>query len=244
MTLPELSPRQRMSYLAHLFKAVAKQHHDELRPLLSGYIGPGAVVVDAGAHAGQFTKLFSGLARGGRVYAFEPGGYARHILETVVRLRRLEGVTVIPAALGNEEGSSVLSLPLKEGGSLGFGLGHLGADGGGRKLAQETVRLTTLDRFADEGAIKRLDFVKADVEGWEIRLLLGGRAALARFRPVLMLELVAGHLARAGNRAEEAWEILTPLGYAARNLSAGETPVQGFAGDSDYLFVPGRRGAS
>ena len=238
MTLPSLTLRQRRTLLAHLFKAMVKQHHGELRPLLARYIGPGAVVVDAGAHAGQFTKLFATLVEDGRVYAFEPGSYALFVLDAMMRFRRPANVVVVPVALGDEEGSAVLSVPVKKSGSMGFGLGHLGGGGDGRPVALETVQLTTLDRFAAEAGLQRLDFVKADIEGWEIRLLRGGRAVLARYRPALMLELVTDHLARAGNRGPEAWEILAPLGYAARKLGAAEAPVDGFTGDGDYLFAP------
>ena len=238
MAFPELSPRQRLTLLAHLFKAVAKQHHRELRPLLARYIPAQAVVVDAGAHAGQFTKLFAGLAPEGRVYAFEPGSYARYILATAVRWRRLGNVTVVPAGLGEAAGSAELSLPLKASGSLGFGLAHLGAEEGGRPAHRERVTITTLDGFVAETGLARLDFIKADLEGWEVRLLLGARASLARLRPVVLVELVAAHLARAGDRAEAAWEILAPLGYRAHKLGPGESPVEGFTGDADYLFVP------
>ena len=233
-----LSPRQRLSFAAHLFKALARQHHGALRPLLGDHVGPGAVVVDAGAHAGQFTKLFAALAPGGRVYAFEPGAYARRILDTVVRFKRLDNVEVVAAALGDEDGEATLTHPLKARGSLGFGLAHLGGDGegGGRALC-ESVPVTTLDRFAGAAGLRRLDFVKADVEGWEVRLVRGARATLERFRPALLLELGQSHLARAGDAPEEAWRLLGPLGYHAFRLSGPPAPVAGFAGDADYLFV-------
>ncbi len=238
-TMPvPLSPRQRLSFAAHLFKALVRQHHGALRPLLGGHVGPGAVVIDAGAHAGQFTKLFAALAPGGRVYAFEPGAYARRILDTVVRFKRLDNVEVVAAALGDEDGEATLTHPLKARGSLGFGLAHLGGDGegGGRALC-ESVPVTTLDRFAGAAGLRRLDFVKADVEGWEVRLVRGARATLERFRPALLLELGQSHLARAGDAPEEAWRLLGPLGYHAFRLSGPPAPVAGFAGDADYLFV-------
>lgn len=68
--------------------------------------------------------------------------------------------------------------------------------------------------------------------------LHGGVAALARFHSALLLELVAGHLARAGDRPEDALALLAPLGYhAARIAGAALTPVEVFAGDGDYLFA-------
>ena len=238
MTRLELTFRQRLTFAAHLYKALAKQHHRELIPLLAPLLGPDAVVCDAGAHAGQFAKLFAALAPGGRIYAFEPGAYPRAILEMVVRWRRLANVTVVPCGLSDAAGEARLGTPLKTSGSIGFGLAHLGADGGARAERSESVALTTLDRFAAEQELGRLDFLKMDIEGWEVRALRGGRATIARFRPAMLIELVESHLARAGTRASDAWTELAPLGYAAQLCrGAACAPVAGFAGDGEYLFV-------
>ncbi len=236
---PNLTPRQRLTYLAHLYKALARQHHRQLWNLLRAHVPPDGVVIDAGAHAGQFAKLFAALAPSGQVYAFEPGAYALSILARVVRWRRLRQVTLVPLALSDAAGTARLAMPIKPSGSLGFGLAHLGPPVGndrGRAVTQETVRATTLDNFVRETALERLDFVKADIEGWEVRLLCGGRESLARHRPAVMVELVAAHLARAGTDATEAWDILAPLGYTAVRLADGR-PAPGFVGDGDYLFV-------
>ncbi|MGH6954459.1 MAG: FkbM family methyltransferase [Alphaproteobacteria bacterium] len=217
----ELTWRGRASYAAHLFKAVAKQHHRELVPALRPLVPPDAVVFDVGAHAGQFTKLFARLAPRGRVYAFEPGGYALSILGRAVRWRRLTNVTIVPAALGDRAGWGTLATPIKQGGSRGFGLSHLGRPDGRWPAGCEQVRVLTLDLFAAESGLGRLDFIKADIEGWEGRMIAGGLATLDRFRPALLLELVDGHLARAGDSVAGLWDRLVGLGYRPRLWRAG-----------------------
>ena len=231
-----LSFRQRLTFCAHLFKAVAKQHHRELVPLLERHISVDAVVVDAGAHAGQLTKLFARIARRGQVHAFEPSSYARAVLERVVRWRALANVEVHAVGLSDAPGEAVLRIPVKPSGSLGFGLSNLGPATHDRPSREETVPLTTLDTFAAERRLHRLDFIKADLEGWEGRLLAGASVALDKYRPTLMLEVVAAHLARAGDEPADLWRLLAPLGYAAYRLPALD-PVEAFAGDGDYLFV-------
>jgi FkbM family methyltransferase len=232
-----LSPRQRLSFAAHLFKALVKQHHREMLPLLADLVPADAVVIDAGAHAGQFAKLFARLAPQGRVFAFEPGRYAGAILRRVVRLRGLGNVTLIAAGLSDRAGAMTLSLPIKNSGSLGFGLGHLGQSANGRPAQCEIVELTTLDEFALSAGLTRLDFIKADIEGWEARLLGGGLGVIERFRPAILLEVVAAHLARANDRPETIWRALTPLGYRASRLTAaGPAAAPEFSGDGDYLF--------
>ena len=51
------------------------------------------------------------------------------------------------------------------------------------------VKTITLDQFASEQSINRLDFVKIDVEGKEVQVLEGGQETFSRFTPALVLEV-------------------------------------------------------
>ena len=211
--ISDLTWRARASYAAHLFKATTKQHHRDLRPMFSRYVPADAVIVDAGAHAGQFTKLFARLAPRGHVYSFEPGSYARSILDVAVSVNRLRNVTIVPYGLGDIEAQMPLTIPLKRRGVRGFGLSHLGEATGPGVAVRETIRITTLDRFATENELPRLDLIKADIEGWEQRMIDGGRETIARFRPMIMAELMEAQLARAGDSLTSVWHCLQALGY-------------------------------
>ena len=95
----KLSFAQRAGWLAHLYKASFQQHHSELVQLLKPFIPDEAVVVDVGGHAGQFAKLFAKLARGGRVYCFEPSPYALSILRPALKRRNLEQIHVLQSEM-------------------------------------------------------------------------------------------------------------------------------------------------
>jgi len=231
--LPPLSPH----WLAHAYKALTQQHHRDLLPLLSSLLPRDGVAVDVGAHAGQFTKLFARLAPEGRVIAVEPSPYALSILRTVVRLKRLASVTIVPKGLSDRPGSLVLNSPIKRSGALGFGLASFAAAAPARPMRRDTVAVETLDRLSRELRLARCDLIKCDVEGWEVQVLEGGRGVLERFRPILLVEVSAASLARSGQTPERLWSLLAPLGYVAARLP-GLEPVAGFAGDADYLFRP------
>lgn len=222
---------------AHLFKAIFKQHHRELRPLLAPLISHDAVVLDVGAHAGQYAKLFARLARNGRVYALEPQSYARRILRAAIRFNRIKNVEILPLALGAAPGTATLTIPVKASGSYGFGLAHLGPHTRAGSAETETIAVTTLDALATKLGLARLDFIKADIEGWEQAMLEGGRATLARFRPALLIEVNAEHLTRAGGSVAALWRLLTGLGYRAYAGEPGgaalDRPREG-----DILFLP------
>lgn len=53
--------------------------------------------------------------------------------------------------------------------------------------SSETITLTTIDRFAEENKLKRVDFIKADIEGAEREMLRGATNVLRTFAPKLAI---------------------------------------------------------
>jgi len=122
-------------------------------------------VVDCGAAEGVFSLRV--LARAGRITLFEP---LRLFTESLKRtFQDHTNVCVVNAALSNAEGAGVL-----QGGSL---YGVVRADGEG-----EAISITTLDAWLNKSGA-RLDFLKADLEGFEERMLEGASTSIARWRP-------------------------------------------------------------
>jgi len=72
--------------------------------------------------------------------------------------------------------------------------------GPGRK---EIVELARLDDVVRENPLGRLDVIKLDVEGAELRGLRGAEATLRRFRPVLLFEITDAALRHQGGSAAE-----------------------------------------
>jgi FkbM family methyltransferase len=227
------------SFIAHLWKAVTQQHHGVLKPLLAYCVPRDGVVFDVGAHAGQFAKLFAGLASEGRVYAIEPASYARSILRTAIWARRIANVTVLPVALGADAALVRLVIPVKASGALGFGLSHLGKpEERWRRVASELVAQTTIDGLVEVLALDRLDFIKADIEGNEMRMLRGAVRTLQRFRPGLLLELNAAQLARAGDDVAGVFSFLEELGYSGFVMGPNGWLVPAEShGDNDFWFL-------
>lgn len=240
MSSLNLSLRQRATWLAHTAKSVTQDHHREMVPLLQPHIPEDAVVIDVGAHAGQMTRMFAAMAPRGRVYSFEPAAYARSILEIAVKMRRVPNVAIFPYALGDNEGELTLATPLKrKARSMGYGLTHVtgGEEAGAPNEFTEKVRATTLDAFAVEEGLTRLDFVKVDIEGWEGRFIAGAERTLARLKPTLLLELHAEMLKRGGDTPEDIFETLSGLGYRAMKLPNATQAVAAYDGPGDYLFA-------
>jgi FkbM family methyltransferase len=237
---PPLRGRARLTFWAHLFKALTRQHHTELIPILRPVLPPDGIVFDVGAHAGQMAKLFAIMAPQGHVYAFEPGAYALSILRPMVQLRGRGRISIDAIAFGAKPGTLTLNTPIKKSGSLGFGLSHLGQGAEGDNVFRHDVAVETVDGYVAANDIRRLDLIKADIEGWEMQLLLGAAETLAKLRPVVFLEAVDFYLARAGDSRAALWAFMRARDYRARRLESGLPPFDPEA-DGDVVWVPAER---
>ena len=236
----DLSWRAKVSYVAHSYKAIAKQHHTWMTPIFTRLVGADGVVFDIGAHAGQYAKLLARIATQGRVYAFEPSGYACSILRLATRVNGLSNVSIRCQGLGDKPGNLTLNTPLKPSGTFQFGLAHLGDETEG-PVHREDVPVTTIDDVAGDEGLRRLDFIKMDVEGWEMRALVGGQTTIRRYRPAMLIELVDAQLAEAGDSLVSAWRLLQSWGYTPALLGVdGETltPIEEPL-ESDIFWLPG-----
>jgi methyltransferase, FkbM family len=51
----------------------------------------------------------------------------------------------------------------------------------------ETIHITTIDSFVEENNLQSVDFIKADIEGFERYMLLGAKETLRRYAPKLAI---------------------------------------------------------
>lgn len=145
------------------------------------------VAIDGGAHRGiwsrELTKHFS------KVIAFEPVG------ELVDRIDC--EVAIVHAALGDCHGE-VMMKP----GTENNGQSHVAEIG-------ERARMVPLD-FYTQGLT--VDFIKLDVEGYELMALKGAQETILRCRPAIMVEQ-NGLSARYGYTDSDLAEWLGDHGY-------------------------------
>jgi FkbM family methyltransferase len=168
-------------------------------------VGPGMTVVDAGAHIGHYTRLFSRLAgAGGKVYAFEPQPDNFALL---ARNAARPNVVRCAVAVGASSGTTTLHLSP---GSSNHSL-HPGYTESRGTIAVEQV---ALDDWFAAGRIGPVDFVKVDVEGGEPDAL-AGMANLLRDSPraALLVELNPRALACGGITAAAFVRQIRELGF-------------------------------
>ncbi|MDB5376630.1 MAG: hypothetical protein JWR00_1076 [Rubritepida sp.] len=227
-------------WLIHVFKMATRRDHDDLLPALMPLLARDAVVIDVGAHGGQFARLFSTMVPDGRVVAVEPSGYARSILRVVAWLHGLNNVLIIAAALGSSPGVAILRTPLKRRGDVGYGLSSLRlGERDDRPQLWEAVAVVSLDQLVAALELARVDLIKADIEGFEPELISGGRLTLQRHRPALLLEMDQARLAVFGFELDLFWAELEELGYRPYRIPSRGHPTPHLSGPvtGDILWL-------
>jgi FkbM family methyltransferase len=138
-------------------------------------IGPGATVVDCGAHHGLMSIMFARWAgREGRVYAYEPLPANANVLKENVLINGLKNVCVRAAGLGR--GAHRASITFNQGNTVLV-------DDGSREVSVNIVALD--DDIPPE---TKIDFLKIDAEGSDLSVLEGASRILAQ-RPFIDLEI-------------------------------------------------------
>jgi FkbM family methyltransferase len=153
-------------------------------------IRAGAVVLDIGANIGAHTLHFARLAgSSGRVVAFEPTDFACAKLRANIALNpdlapriSLEQCFLVADRSIAAPASVASSWPVAN------ETGELNAWHGREKVSAGAIAITA-DDFCARAGLDRLDFVKLDVDGHEWAVLQGFRASLARFRPIILVEI-------------------------------------------------------
>ena len=132
-------------------------------------------------------------------------------------LRRCPNVEILPYALGTEDKAVTMANDsARATGYFGTGQNFVN-DGGTSAAAEFPARMRRgSELFAGLG---RLDFIKCDIEGYEVVVMNELRPLLERFRPTVLIET-------GGENRPQIVALFTALGYAGFTLDRGrEIPL-------------------
>ncbi len=195
--------------------------------------GRAGVVLDVGAYVGFFSMVAALANRNASVYAFEPMEAIHGRLVENVERNHLKNVECLNAAVSDSNGRAQFffsQAALRDGLPTSSSLSEEFM-AGAPEIVGVDVPLLTIDSFAEERAISRIDLVKIDTETTEPSVLRGMRKVLSRDRPTLVCEVLSGRADSAALDAE-----LRPLGYKYFLLKAdGPEPRERIEGHPEFL---------
>lgn len=180
----------------------------------------GQIVCDIGAHIGSYTLTLAKLVGSkGKVYAFEPVPENLLLLKRNVQLNSHKNVVVIDRAVASFTGKAKLYL------SKTSSTDHqLYSSDKKRNLIW--VKTTSLDDYFKFHNVK-IDFVKIDVQGSEMKVLRGMQGLLKKNRHITILtEFWPQGLRLAGDSAEDYLRSLAQLGFKILEINEWEARLK------------------
>lgn len=132
---------------------------------LASYLGPNGIFVDIGANAGAYSfAMRSRFGAGIRIIAVEPDPEMRRRIGFNLGTNDIRNIEVCPVALSDKQGEAQLELSVTQRGQNAL----VDTPSGANTL---TVPVDTLVALLQGRGVARVDALKIDVEGHEIRVL-------------------------------------------------------------------------
>jgi FkbM family methyltransferase len=184
-----------------IFKAYADRAE---RQFLKKILFPGAVVVDAGANIGIYSRFLSHrVGPSGAVHSFEPS--PKNFMRLRSAMRKLPNVHVCQAAVGERSAKTMLYLSDK----LNVDHRAYPTEADARHALQ--IEMMALDDYFKAG--ERVDLIKIDIQGYEFHALQGARRILGENPEIkLLLEFWPYGLKQAGAEWGDLIEMLRGFG--------------------------------
>ena len=149
------------------------------------HVQPGSCVIDIGSHIGVETlMLCQWVGEQGKVISVEPDPVNFQALQTNIQINNITNAQLQPIALSDQSGK----LHFIHGQGV---LCRLVDDPNDPTIGPQqliTVDVLTLDELYAEGN-EKIDFLKIDVEDYEVQVLNGATRFLAQQHPALIVEL-------------------------------------------------------
>lgn len=171
----------------------------------------GKVVFDVGAFEGLVTLFLARSAK--HIVCYEPNSRNHARLRKNLELNRIQNVTVRKYALGSTPSMSVMtSDPTMAGGAT---LSSSISTTINRRIdaRHEEIQVRTLDQELVEAHLPEPDFIKVDVEGYELPFLHGARRLLAAKHPAIYLEMHGETMNEKRANVRAIVEYLSAAGY-------------------------------
>ena len=194
------------------------------KKIAESLVYPNANVLDVGANIGTHSIILSKVVSGGAVYSMEPQSLVYSILQNNLMLNDCSNVYTYRFAISDSDNEVLAMEPFSFfGESINNGARRVETSG---KNSGDLVLSKKLDSFK----FPKIDFIKFDIQGSEIKALKGAKLLILKDRPILFVEIEEVHLKKFGGSSKELMEMLLDHDYVLFRIET-EYPC-------DHLCIP------
>jgi FkbM family methyltransferase len=153
---------------------------------IKNFLKEDSVVLDVGANIGVFSVYCANVCKNGRVYSFEPVSFVFGILSK--NTKNYKNCFCFKLGVGSENEEKIIKIR-----SWNPGYSTIDIENIERKAesfdVEEKIKIVKLDDWIKESDISKIDFIKIDVEGYELEVLKGAIETIKKFKPVLGISI-------------------------------------------------------
>lgn len=186
------------THFPNWIKESGRLDHDQyVLPIIEPHLGKYGIL-DIGANIGTHTIYYYNKSESKKVIGFEPNPECAECLR-----RNVPQCLVIECAISDKDGECNMQY-----------LDNVGAsyiiEGTGLKTIKLDNHIHDLKKSID---CDKISFIKMDIEGSEVKALIGMKELILSDRPNMWIEVNRGALLRSGNSENELLNIVRNYGY-------------------------------
>lgn len=183
-------------------------HYEPEEPLVYSMIQDGYSIFDIGAHIGWFSINFAVRYPNSKIFSFEPIKDTFEILLKNLEINNIKNINYFNYGFCEHQRDANFYY-FKGGSVLASEQNLIDKD----NVVSKNVHLKRLDEVVKDLKLSTLDFFKCDVEGSELFVIKGGISTIARFKPIIYIELYPPWCTKFGYSTSDVLDILAEYGY-------------------------------
>jgi len=203
--------------------------------LLSPLLTDGMYCLDVGSNIGYYACLESNaVGNTGKVISIEPSPINYKYLKKNIELQNMSNTEVYNFACGNKNGEIQFLVSDRSNWSRVATEKFIDAPPDAI-LQTINVPVKTIDLLIEEKSLQRLDFIRMDVEGYEVNIVEGMHQTLEKFKPLLHMEV---HLFLLGiSETKKLLQNIQKHGYEILYYIPREMDVPILGTDNDIKII-------
>ena len=160
---------------------VFREYYEPLFEFGHNFLKDGDTILDIGANHGIYSLAFSSIGKNTKVIAVEPFNFYKKIIKDNSKINNFNNIFFINRVVSN----------CKKYYNLDYSRSYVTASIIKKfklKKRQKKILSITIDDLIKKLRIKKLDFIKMDIEGAEILALEGAKNTIKKFLPTIAME--------------------------------------------------------
>ena len=172
------------------------------------------VVFDIGGNYGWYAIHIAKKFPNNEIFSFEPVPSTFTKLRENMTLNEVNNINAINIGLSNKRGEFVFYCdPML---TVNASLSNVNDNANALEV---TCKVSVLDEYVSSNGIKKLDFIKCDIEGAELFALLGAKDSIIKFKPKIFVEMLRKWSAKFNYHPNDIILFLKELGYKCYTIN-------------------------